>query len=565
MPYQKDRVKRDQVMMISLEDMVGDESVVRLVDRFCSRLDMEAMGFKGCASEGRPEYDPRLMLGLLIYGSRKGIRSSRKLEEACEVNVEAIWLMHGLTPDFRTISDFRKDNIKCLKKVFHEFNSRLAELYGNTVGQDGSKFGAGCSKENNVTRAKLNGRIERLDAESDKWLKLVDEMDAAEDGAAVKGPYTREELEALIADAKERKAAYEAILADMQERGVTQISYTDADSRLMRSKEGFMVAYNVQTLVDYDTHIIRDYAVTNRPTDHGLLFSVTEGIRNETDGVLNVVADNGYKMEGDMLACLMNREIPHVITPRGGDGCYTMEIAYEPAEDLHPESLEPAEIERCLRAGVVPEAYEGVLTAEVVTNRKRDDEPVADPMERLQSPYGTEEEMVERAREGYFVRDPEANEVYCPKATLFPKADKGKGVTRYYNKLACRGCPYKEKCSKTKNAWVEVDFSKDCLEKPIRGFHKDDPPKKGGGRNKGGKMKKVKFVRLVLRPDKGKTSKRFGVSECPFGTMKRAMGCTHFNLRGLEKTDGEFALFALGYNLERAKNILGFERLMELM
>ena len=123
MPYIPQQ-NRDQIMMCSLDSLVAPDSIVRVIDAFIASLDLVTLGFtkSTAASEGRPAYDPRILLGLYIYGYRKTIRSSRKLEEACRVNIEVKWLMGGLEPDFRTISDFRKDNADHMKSVFHEFN-----------------------------------------------------------------------------------------------------------------------------------------------------------------------------------------------------------------------------------------------------------------------------------------------------------------------------------------------------------------------------------------------------------------------------------------------------------
>lgn len=114
------------MMMCSWDSFVEPESIARLIDAFVNSLDLIKYGVKEAAAEGRPSYDPKGMYKLYIYGSRKGIRSSRKLSESCKVNLEVKWMMGGAEPDFRTISDFRKDNIDSLKEIFHEFNRRIS-------------------------------------------------------------------------------------------------------------------------------------------------------------------------------------------------------------------------------------------------------------------------------------------------------------------------------------------------------------------------------------------------------------------------------------------------------
>ena len=175
--------------------------------------------------------------------------------------------------------------------------------------------------------------------------------------------------------------------------------------------------------------------------------------------------------------------------------------------------------------------------------------------------------MMTRAKEGYFVRDPERNLVYCPNGeVLRQKSITKSGYIRYANKNACRHCKNRDKCYKGKNEWKEVDFSKDKLEKPCKDWLKSEGKEViRSYKKRNGHYEIKKVVRFFFKPDREKMSKRMCLSEHPFGTIKRAMGATHFLLRGIKKVEGEYALFCLGYNLERAKNLLGFDKMMELM
>lgn len=181
--------------------------------------------------------------------------------------------------------------------------------------------------------------------------------------------------------------------------------------------------------------------------------------------------------------------------------------------------------------------------------------------------YGSPEEMLDKAKTGYFVRDPERNLVYCPAGEILrQKCIKKNGNIRYANKNACKHCPNRNKCYKGKGEWKEIDFTKDQLEKPCRDWLKAE-----GNAPEGTKPKekwhyeKRQVVKFFLKPDREKTNQRMCLSEHPFGTIKRAMGATYFLLKGMRKVAVEFALFCLGYNLERAKNLLGFHKMMELM
>ena len=558
---------RNQMMMTTWDSMVEPDSTARLIDAFVNSLDLSDYGVKEMAQEGRPPYDPKSLYKLYIYGSDNGIKSSRKLEKSCKVNIEVRWMLGGVEPDFRTIADFRKDNIDSLKKIFNEFNRRLSGAvdWGFTS-IDGSKFSACNSKDNNFTKSKLDDRIKWLNGHIEEYLRILDDADKREEFEESPENLTKELIEERLKEARERLEKYEGYQKIMEESGQSQMSLTDADARLMKSKNGFSVAYNPQTAVDSNTHLIRDFQMTNQVTDHGLLDSTLEKIKKDTDGIIETVADRGYESEDDMVKCLEDGIIPHVITDDGKDG-YEIEISYE-GSAVHAESTEPEELKKALHAGVIPDAYKDVISdievAEV--RRKVSDEPGSDDKET--SIYGTPDEMMARAKEGYFVRDPERNLVYCPNGEILrQKCIKRNGNIRYANKNACRHCPNRNKCYKGKNEWKEIDFTKDCLEKPCGDWLKAEGRTPDKNKEVKGKyhFEKMKVVRFFLKPNREKTAERMCLSEHPFGTIKRAMGFTYFLLRGLRKVTGEFALMCLGYNIKRAKNMLGFEKKMGLM
>ena len=566
MPYVS-TFNRNQMMMCSWDSFVDPESIARLIDAFVNSLDLTKYEVKEAAKEGRPAYDPKGMYKLYIYGNRKGIRSSRKLAESCKVNLEVKWMLGGVEPDFRTISDFRKDNIDSLKDIFHEFNRRISgAVEWGFSSVDGSKFLANNSKDSNFTKNKLDDRIKWLNAHTDEYLRILKEMDEQEELEEIPEKLTREVVEAKLKEAQERLARYESYQKLMEETGASQLSLTDADARLMKNKNGFAVAYNPQTAVDSETHLIRNFKMTNQVTDHGMLNPTMEEIREETqDEILEVVADKGYENEEDMIKCLENGMIPHVILDDGKDG-YELEISYEEAEaDI--TSTKPEELKKSLHAGKIPEAYKDVISdMEVKEVRRKVKEDLAD-IEKSEAIYGTPEEMLVRAKEGYFVRDPERNLVYCPEGeVLRQKCIKKNGNIRYANKNACKHCRNRNKCYKGKGEWKEMDFTKDTLEKPCKEWLKAEGKECENAKQAvKGHFEKVKVVKFFLKPSFEKMSQRMCLSEHPFGTIKRAMGATYFLLKGLRKVTGEFALFCLGYNMERAKNLLGFEKMMQLM
>jgi transposase len=566
MPYITE-ADRGQLQLFAMDDLVAKDSAARVIDAFVESLDLKALGFSdtGVSFEGRPAYRPQALLKLLLYGNGNRLRSSRLLQKACGVNIEVMWMLGGLTPDFRTISDFRKDNIKCLKKVFREFNARVSKLLPHgALSVDGSKFRACNSKDNNFTAAKLQDRIDWLNRHSDEYLRQLEELDALDDENEHGGRFSREELEEKILAASERLERYLSYQRQMEQSGQGQLSLIDPESKLMKGKDGMLVGFNVQAAVDAGSHLIEDFNVTTNCTDHGEIYPTLREIRENAGGVIDSIEDKGYFQADDMVACLENGIIPHVIPPDGSD-TYELETSFEEAV-CTPEEIagtEPHDLAKCLRAGIKPDAYSGVIDSiEVVEKRCRVyDEPAEGPADR------SDAEMLGRAAEGYFVRDPEKDLVYCPAGNkLFRKAIKTNGYIRYANKPACKRCPHRDRCfSPThKQDWREIDFLKDDLEKLNRRWLKSDPshdtPPKLPRRRTHFETKTI--VRIIFRPIRQLMDKRKCTSEHPFGTIKRALNAEYYLLRGVEKTTGDTALFCFAHNLTRSLNLLGFRQLM---
>ena len=352
---------RNQMMLCSFDSWVEEDSTARLIDAFVNSLDITSLGVKETAYTGRPSYDRKSLLKLYIFGCLHDIRSSRKLAYSCKANIEVKWMTGGVTPDHRTISDFRKDNIELLKKTFYEFNKKLSgAVEWGFVSIDGTKIQANNSKDRNFTKNKLDDRIKWLNGHMEEYLRVladIDEKEELDDTDLL----TKETIESKIAEAKERLARYEGYQRLMEESGASQLSLTDADAKLMKNKNGFAVSYNPQTAVDSNTHLIRDFQMTNQVTDHGLMNSTLEHIREEANGtVIDAAADKGYNSSSDMAKCLENGIIPHVITDDGKDG-YTIEMEYEENE-VNPDSTDAEELKKCLHAGVIPEAYKDVIS-----------------------------------------------------------------------------------------------------------------------------------------------------------------------------------------------------------
>ena len=168
-----------------IDDFVTEDNPARVIDAFVNSLDLSGLGFVKVmpAFTGRPSYDPKDLLKLYIYGYFNKIRSSRKLDQECRRNLEVMFLINKLTPDFRTISDFRKDNAKPIKKVFQAF-VRLCidlKLYGRELEAiDGSKFRAVNHKDKCFNQEILQRKLANIDKHIDEYLKYMDENDKAE-------------------------------------------------------------------------------------------------------------------------------------------------------------------------------------------------------------------------------------------------------------------------------------------------------------------------------------------------------------------------------------------------
>jgi transposase len=234
-----------------LDDYISEENVVRFIDAFVDGLEMEELGFGRAAPKetGRPPYDPRDLLKLYIYGYINRIRTGRTLERECHRNVELMWLMRKLRPDFKTITDFRKDNRQAFKGVFRQFVllcKGLGLVGGELVAVDGSKFKAVNSGERHFTGKKLERRLKELDHKVERYLEELDRADGSEEDSVV----DKEQLKQKIEKLKERKGRYEELLKELKTTGQSQVSLTDPDSRAMALTPRGEVSYNVQTAVD---------------------------------------------------------------------------------------------------------------------------------------------------------------------------------------------------------------------------------------------------------------------------------------------------------------------------
>lgn len=597
----------------SLEGEIKADNEVRVIDAFVDALDMVKCGFVRAipASEGRPGFNPADLVKLYVYGNLNGVRSSRKLAKECTCNIEVKWLLNELEPDFRTISDFRKDNANALKNVFREFNRFIrgkcnSELYS----VDGSKFKASNNRDKTFTASELDERIARLTIKIDDYLRQLDAEDQIENNSngskkelldnqasgeeeslnnQVLGeenslnnqvldvlkllnnqpltketstcdqPLTKEELLEIVNKLKERLNNYQNYQDELQKTGKTQISLTDPDAKLMRTNNGYCVGYNVQTAVDIK-HYIADFLVVTNSTDHGQMLPTLTNIRQETTGtIINATGDKGYEKPEDIIACLQNGIIPNVIPSRGKDS-YKLEIEYEPTmiSEAALKSTNPEVISKMLKSGVIPEALKDVLSDVKIIDKKEKitDEFVYDPKMSIQ-------EYLEEAKKGYFIRDIQEDKVYCPAGQILRRAAiRANNAIKYRNKKACEKCPFRNKC--TKSNYREVIFQPKQCRVIINGWNKQDTKCCQPKRIKTNKLTITKkMVSFVFHPIKRFMDKRKELSEHPFGTIKRTFNGSYYLTRGKKLVEAETAMLCLAYNIRHAVKTIGVPELLK--
>jgi len=234
----------------SLEDWIGEDNPVRVIDVFVDELDLAELGFNGVDPEatGRPSYHPSVLLKLYIYGYLNRVQSSRRLEREAGRNVEVMWLTGRLVPDHKTIADFRKDNGRAIRKVCTHFIALCREmslLSVASVAIDGSKFKAVNNRDRNFTRAKMERRRAQIEESVARYLQQLDTADRHEpsDVLSTKTARLKEKI-AKLEEEMQRLATIEARMMGAPDR---QISLTDPDARSMAtsSRGSGVVGYNV--------------------------------------------------------------------------------------------------------------------------------------------------------------------------------------------------------------------------------------------------------------------------------------------------------------------------------
>jgi transposase len=249
----------------SLDLIIKQDNEIRIIDLFVESIHLADFQFiVKTSTEGRPAYHPKDLLKLYVYGYLNHIRSSRQLEKECKRNIELMWLMKELAPDHNTISNFRRDNEKAIRKVFRHTVSiaKQFDLIGGTlVAGDSTKLRAQNSKKNNFNEGKIERHIIYIDAKLDEYNKALAEAD--DDNKKI--------IEEEIKKHSGRKDNYENMKRQLEQTGEPQISTSDPESRQLMTRNNISeVAYNVQTVVDAKHNLPIDYKVTNENDSRAL-------------------------------------------------------------------------------------------------------------------------------------------------------------------------------------------------------------------------------------------------------------------------------------------------------
>ncbi len=312
--------QREQITLFpeAIEDYITDENSARIIDVFVERLDVIILGFDHAQVDatGRPPYHPKDLLKLYLYGYLNRVRTSRLLERETKRNLEVMWLLKRLSPDHKTISNFRRNNTDALRQVFKHFVTicKELELFGNElVAIDSTKFKASNARDRVMHKAGLEKSIGRIDESITQYLQQLDEGDDADNKTK---EMTKAELQKKIELLKSQKTHLEKAKMEIMENGNKYVSLTDADCRLIKGRHGIEPAYRMHASVDSKHSLLVDYEITNDAADNNHLASMASAAKS-TLGVenLSICSDAGYYDTVDLKVCEDNNILSYVPIP----------------------------------------------------------------------------------------------------------------------------------------------------------------------------------------------------------------------------------------------------------
>lgn len=313
---------------VTFDDLIPDDHLVRVIDAYIKSLDFAKLGFDKAtpAQTGRPAYHPQHLLKLYLYGYFHRIRSSRRLEAECQRNIEVMWLLDRLTPDFKTIANFRRDNGKAFVQVcraFVQFCRQARLIAGDLVAIDGSKFAAVASPRKQISLDKLKRQDSKLEQQITAYLTQLDTTDQTDNNTDIDIDAVRQALQRL----RHLQADNQSSQALMAELGLTQIVTGEPDAKKMRTHTGTLVGYNVQSAVDSLHGLIVHHDVTNAGNDQHQLLPMAQAVRSifaqpltsvqSVDQKPRFVADAGYSTGEQLEQCEQHGIEAYVALNRG--------------------------------------------------------------------------------------------------------------------------------------------------------------------------------------------------------------------------------------------------------
>jgi transposase len=312
MPYIVGARDQNQLFPASIEEYIGPEDPVRAYDAFVGQVDFAQLGIELDAHQvGPPEFDPRAMVKLLVYGYSYGIRSSRKLERATYHNVSFIWLMGGLKPDHKTIARFRSDNEMALKNILRQCARvclRLGLIEGNTLFVDGTKIRANASMKHTWTADRCKKSMQEIDQRIETILKECEIADQSEQSRT-----SLVKMRSALQDQKQLKAQIGSVLAELQEQDKTALNTTDPESARMRNGGQIETGYNLQAVVDERHGLIVHSEVLSQSNDGGLFSSQIQGAQETLGKVCqHACADAGFS-SGEDLKVMLDQGVDVVV------------------------------------------------------------------------------------------------------------------------------------------------------------------------------------------------------------------------------------------------------------
>jgi transposase len=323
-----------------LDEVVGADDPVRVIDAFVETLDLATLGFSKVAAEqiGRPPYAPGDLLKLYIYGYLHRVRSSRRLEAEAERNVQVMWLINRLTPAFKTIADFRKDHAGAIVGVCRAFIRfcREQSLFGaELLAIDGTKIAAVASRKQVITPKRIEKMNAAIDRKIADYLASMDEADREEPRSAAAPADVAAAIEAL----KAQKLRLQGQALELAAGGLKQLVVSEPEAKLMRTPHGHAVAYNAQIAVDAKHKLIAAFELTNEGNDYRQLHPMAvQGKDAVGADKVTAVADTGYSngehgalCEQDGITAIVPRA--ETVNPNGKQYFSRDKFTYDPASD----------------------------------------------------------------------------------------------------------------------------------------------------------------------------------------------------------------------------------------